>query len=237
MSLQQRDLFIREIFATVAPYLDLLSSGFSLGFDRFWRMKAVEMSGIGEGERVLDVCTGTGELAFLLSKKVGPGGSVTGADFCEEMLNRARRKMGSGHRNLSYILSDAKQLPFRDKTFDAVTVSFGMRNIPDTVPALREIRRVLRPGGKFICLELTQPQHSWFLAIYEWYVFRIMPFVAEFIIKTRAPYLYLPRSIKAFYQPEEFKDVIAGCGFAGTQADSLTMGIATIYRAVKPVTE
>jgi demethylmenaquinone methyltransferase/2-methoxy-6-polyprenyl-1,4-benzoquinol methylase len=232
MSLQQRDLFIKQIFSTVAPYVDLLSSGFSLGFDHLWRMKAVSVSGIRQGERVLDVCTGTGELALLLAQKVGPGGTVTGADFCEEMLSRAREKTKS-KRNLSYILSDAKELPFPDNTFDTVTVAFGMRNIPDTIFALKEIKRVMKPGGKFICLELTRPQAAWFRTAYEWYVFRFMPFIAEIVVKTAAPYLYLPRSIKAFYPPDEFRRVIAECGYTNVTIDSMTMGIATIYRAVK----
>jgi demethylmenaquinone methyltransferase/2-methoxy-6-polyprenyl-1,4-benzoquinol methylase len=233
MSLEQRDLFIRHIFSTVAPYVDLLSSGFSFGFDHFWRTRAVVGSGIREGDRVLDVCTGTGELALLLAEKVGDTGSVTGADFCEEMLKRAREKTGKNHKNLSYILSDAKRLPFRDNTFDAVTVAFGMRNIPDTTLALREIKRVLKPGGRFVCLELTKPQVRWFRWIYEWYVFRVMPLIAEVVVKTAAPYLYLPRSINAFYQPAEFKTVIASCGYESVTVDSLTMGIATLYRAVK----
>ncbi len=233
MSLEQRDLFIRHIFSTVAPYVDLLSSGFSFGFDHFWRTRAVVRSEIHAGDRVLDVCTGTGELALLLAKKVGDAGSVTGADFCEEMLKRAREKTGKNHKNLSYILSDAKRLPFRDDTFDAVTVAFGMRNIPDTTLALREIKRVLKPGGRFVCLELTKPHVRWFRWIYEWYVFRVMPLIAEVVVKTAAPYLYLPRSINAFYQPAEFKAVIASCGYESVTVDSMTMGIATLYRAVK----
>jgi len=233
MSLEQRDLFIKHIFSTVAPHVDLLSSGFSFGFDHFWRNQAVFRSGIHEGEKVLDVCTGTGELAFLLAQRVGPRGLVTGADFCQEMLDRAKTKSGQQHQNLTFILSDAKRLPFPDKTFDAVTVAFGMRNIPDTSLALLEIKRVLKPGGKFICLELTKPHSSWFRAIYEWYVFRIMPFIGNLVVKTAAPYLYLPRSINAFYPPDEFKRIIANNGFSGVTVDSLTMGIATLYRAEK----
>jgi demethylmenaquinone methyltransferase/2-methoxy-6-polyprenyl-1,4-benzoquinol methylase len=233
MSLQQRDLFIKQIFTTVAPHVDTLSSGFSLGFDHFWRLKAVELSGIRKGERVLDVCTGTGELAVLLSQQVGSDGSVTGADFCQEMLDQARRKKRDRHANITFILSDAKHLPFADNSFDAVTVSFGMRNIPDTGLALREIKRVLKPGGKFVCLELTRPPEGWFRSVYEWYVFRMMPFIAEIVVKTAAPYLYLPRSIKAFYPPSEFRRLITESGYTDVTIHSMTGGIATIYRAVK----
>lgn len=233
MSLEQRDLFIRQIFSTVAPHVDLLSTGFSFGFDHFWRRQAVSRSGIREGGRVLDVCTGTGELAFLLSERVGPRGSVTGADFCEEMLDRARVKQGKARANLSFIFSDAKKLPYPDHSFDAVTAAFGMRNIPDTSMALTEIERVLKPGGTFVCLELTRPHNRWFRALYEWYVFKIMPFIGELVLKTATPYLYLPRSIDAFYPPDEFKRIIAESGFAEVTVDSMTLGIATLYRAVK----
>ena len=234
MSLTKRDLFIKQIFSTVAPYLDSLSSGFSFGLDHLWRARTVADSGIRKGSQVLDVCTGTGELAFQLARVVGPSGSVTGADFCEEMLVRARNKSNGHYPNITFICSDAKSLPFPDKTFDAVTVAFGMRNIPDTALALAEIRRVMKPGGTFVCLELTRPERAWFRALYEWYVFKVMPFIGNIVVKTAAPYLYLPRSIKAFYPPEEFRRIIAACGFTSVSVDSLSMGIATLFRAKNP---
>lgn len=233
MSLQQRDLFIKHIFTTVAPYVDSLSSGFSFGLDRCWRKKAVARSGIRRGDRVLDICTGTGKLAVILLEQVGPAGFVTGADFCEEMLQQARKKTFASRANLSFILSDAKSLPFRENMFDAVTVAFGMRNIPDTSLALHELHRVLKPGGRFICLELTRPQNKWFRMLYEAYVFRIMPVIGKIVVQTAAPYLYLPRSINAFYPPEEFGRRITDCGFDQVTFSSMTLGTVTLFTAVK----
>jgi len=233
MSTETRDKFINRIFTTVAPYVDALSHGFSLGLDRTWRKKAVALSGIKQGDRVLDICAGTGELAFILARVVGPEGIVVATDFCENMLAMAHRKKNGGHPNLSFSLADAKDIPFPDNSFDAVTVAFGMRNIPDTILALKEIRRVLKPGGKFLCLELTRPKNRWFLALYKWYIFRVMPFISNMVMKSSAPYLYLPRSIEAFYQPPEFREVIMDNGFSDVAVDSLTMGIATVYRASK----
>jgi demethylmenaquinone methyltransferase / 2-methoxy-6-polyprenyl-1,4-benzoquinol methylase len=228
-----RDKFIKHIFTTVAPYVDALSHGFSLGLDRSWRKKAVALSGIRPGDRVLDICAGTGELAFALLPAVGPKGSITATDFCERMLEIAKKKKGDNHGNMTFQVADAKALPFPDKSFDAVTVGFGMRNIPDTILALKEIRRVLKPRGRFICLELTQPHTPVLHRLYSWYLSRFMPFVSNLVMKSSAPYLYLPRSIEAFYQPPEFQAVIARNGFDNVAIDSLTLGIATVYRASK----
>jgi len=233
MSTETRDKFIKHIFTTVAPYVDALSHGFSLGLDRSWRRKAVELSGIKPGDQVLDICAGTGELAFALLPAVGLKGSITATDFCENMLEIAKQKKGGNHANLTFQVADAKALPFPEQSFDAVTVGFGMRNIPDTILALKEIRRVLKPGGTFICLELTQPQTPVLHRLYSWYLSRFMPFVSNLVMKSSAPYLYLPRSIEAFYQPPEFREIIASNGFDNVAIDSLTLGIATVYRASK----
>lgn len=234
MSTESRDKFVKNIFTIVAPYVDALSHGFSLGLDRGWRRKAVALSGILPGDKVLDICAGTGELAYEILPAVGATGSVTATDFCENMLAFAKKKHGADSANLIFQVADAKSLPFPDNAFDAVTVGFGMRNIPDTVLALQEVRRVLKPGGRFVCLELTKPQNPLLGRLYNWYLSRFMPFVSNLVMKSSAPYLYLPRSIEAFYQPPEFREIIAKNGFSDVRVDSLTLGIATIYRAGKP---
>jgi demethylmenaquinone methyltransferase / 2-methoxy-6-polyprenyl-1,4-benzoquinol methylase len=233
VQLKPRDQYIQNIFTTVAPHLDMLTSGFSFGLDHVWRTRAVSRSGIREGEQVLDVCTGTGKLAFLLSRRVGLRGSVTGVDFCQEMIELAKVKAGSRYKNVSFRCADAQQVPFPDNSFDAVTVAYGIRNIPDTEAALSEFKRVLKPGGKFICVELTKPRAAWFRALYDWYTFKVMPVIAMRIMKNAKPYVYLPRSIDTFHSPEAFTSLITACGYTDVTTYPMTMGIATITRAVK----
>lgn len=233
MNQAERDSYIRGIFSTVAPVVDPLTNAFSFGLCHLWRRALVSLSGIRKGDSVLDACTGTGELAVLLAEKVGPEGFVTGIDFCEDMLAIAKKKIDPPLPNLSFSVGDAKKVGFADNTFDAATVSFGMRNIPDTAAALREMRRVLRPGGSFLCLELTQPLKRWFVPVYKWYVFKIIPFIGKIFTKSAAPYSYLPVSIETYYKPAEFMRVMQECGFSDVRVHSLSLGIATIYQGKK----
>jgi demethylmenaquinone methyltransferase/2-methoxy-6-polyprenyl-1,4-benzoquinol methylase len=226
-----RDTLVKDIFATIADRIDFLSSLFCFGMDEIWRRKLVSSSKLSSGEKVLDVCTGTGKLAFLLSKKVRPEGSVVGADFCEEMLVVARKNFSSKAPNISFVISDAKNLIFDDNSFDVVTVSFGIRNVPDTSQALREARRVLKPGGRFYCLELTSPQKTWFMPFYDYYCFHIMPFIAKMILKTGIPFNYLPRSIHAFPSADEFGHMIEECGFSDVTVHRMSLGVATLFAA------
>lgn len=233
MLLKGRDASIRDIFSTVAPYIDTLSTAFSFGLSGLWRKRLVSESCIRPNDKVLDVCTGTGELALLIKGILGPDGSLTCVDFCEEMLSLANKKLSPDNKKTTLSLSDAKNLEFNDSSFDLVTVAFGMRNIPDTILALKEIRRVLRPGGRFYCLELTRPSKKWFLPLYNFYAFRIIPFLGRLITKSEVPYRYLPRSIDSFYSPDEFRRVIAGCGFSRVSLNPMTLGVAAIFGALK----
>jgi len=233
MQKEQKARTIQNMFTNLAPHLDLFTRGFSLGLDQYWRKRGVRFSGIKPGDRVLDICAGTGELAFILSRAVGNEGSIVGTDYCENMLELARKKMGNKYSNVTFRFADATKTPFSDNTFDAVTVAYGMRNIPDTIAALKEIRRVLKPGGIFLCVELTEPQNRLFRAIYRWYSFRVMPFVSNLVIKTADPFVYLPRSIEEFHRPPVFTKLITDNDFSDVAVDSMTMGIATAFRAKK----
>jgi demethylmenaquinone methyltransferase/2-methoxy-6-polyprenyl-1,4-benzoquinol methylase len=237
MTTTQKDIFIRNIFTITAPHLDFLTSLFSFGICHLWRRKAVSLSGIKAEDKILDICTGTGDMAVQLMGKIGPQGSLTGIDFCENMLELAREKvkkrMNGRPRNVSFALGDAKDIRFSDNSFDLATAGFGMRNIPDTTAALKEVKRVLKPGGRFVCLELTRPYNKWLLPFYSWYVCKVMPFISKFFIKTAAPYTYLPDSIETFYPPSEFIRVIRHCGFTNVQVHPMSLGIATIFTAVK----
>jgi len=229
-----RDVFIKEIFSSIAPKIDFLSSFFSFGLDQGWRSTLVSVLALKEGEKVLDVCAGTGELSLLISEKVGERGSIFAADFSAEMLGMASKKLNTRTSNITFSLSDAKNLAFLPNSFDAVTVAFGMRNVVDTAAALQEAYRVLKPGGRFGCLELTSPKTGWVKPLYTVYCFEVMPFIAKKVLKTDVPYNYLPRSIEAFPASEEFKNILETCGFTGVTIHPMTHGIATIYKARKP---
>lgn len=237
MPQDEKSSFVKKIFSEIAPHIDFLTNTFSFGFSKIWRRKLISISGIKNGEMVLDVCTGTGDLALLIAKKAGPNGCVTGIDFCKEMLDVAKNKIAKRNNpkqsKIHLVLADAKNLVFSENTFDTATASFGIRNIPDAAAALKEIRRVLKPDGRFLCLELTKPKKKWLLPLYKFYTFKLMPFIAKIVSKTVLPYSYLPQSIEAFYVTEDFRKLLNDCGFDNVIACPMTFGIATLFVAEK----
>jgi ubiquinone/menaquinone biosynthesis methyltransferase len=193
----QREAGVKTMFDRIAGRYDLMNSVMSAGLHHRWRARAVELARVGPGGRALDVCCGTGDLALALRQAIGPGGEVVGLDFSEAMLDEARAKSAARNAEVEWIRGNALELPFEDASFDAATVGFGIRNVVDLPRALAEMRRVVRPGGRVVVLEITTPERpplSWFYAL--WFD-RIVPLLGTLTGEHDA-YSYLPESVKRF---------------------------------------
>jgi demethylmenaquinone methyltransferase/2-methoxy-6-polyprenyl-1,4-benzoquinol methylase len=233
---------IRRMFAEISPRYDFLNHFLSLNTDRSWRRKAARELALSPGSTVLDVCTGTGDLALELTSALrgSQESLVVGTDFTPEMVRIGERKRARrGVRNLCLLLADTLMLPFADRTFDAVTVAFGIRNLRDLRHGLREMLRVLRPEGQVAVLEFSMPQRAWLRQAIAPYFHRILPRLGGWISGTpsgREAYTYLPRSIGEFPSPEQFSRILLECGFCDVRRVSLTLGIALLHIARRPST-
>lgn len=221
---------VREMFSSIAPRYDVTNVVLSLGIDRLWRRAAVQESGAGPGGRVLDCATGTGDLALALRRAVEPGGTVVGMDFCAAMLEPAREKAHrAGLDDIRFEVGDALALPYPEGAFDIATIAFGIRNVDDPVRCLREMARVVRPGGRLVVLEFGQPDGVWG-ALYRFYSRRLMPAVGGLLTGNRSAYAYLPRTAAAFPAGERFLALMDEAGtFSSRRARSLTGGVAFVY--------
>ena len=217
--------YVREMFARVAPRYDLLNHLLSLNWDRRWRAAVARRFAavLARREaRVLDLCCGTGDLALALSGK-GPA-SVIGADFCHPMLERAARK------SLTRLVeADALRLPFPDSSFDLVTVAFGFRNLADYEAGLREMLRLLRPGGQVGLLEFSEPPGVLFGPLYRFYFRHVLPRLGGAISGDRAAYTYLPASVEQFPSPEAFAQWMGEVGFTDVKFGRFTGGVACLH--------
>ncbi|MDX1931916.1 MAG: ubiquinone/menaquinone biosynthesis methyltransferase, partial [Capsulimonadales bacterium] len=182
------------------------------------------------GNRALDVCTGTGDFAFELARRVGPNGQVIGTDFSAPMLGLGERKRTVrrlGHVRL--MLADTQALPFPDGCFDAVTVGFGIRNVADIPKGIAEMARVSRSGGRVVLLEFNQPKHPWFATLYRWYSFSVMPWLGGLVSGKRAAYEYLPSSVAAFHSREEIAGFMERAGLRNIRIKDLMLGAVVIH--------
>ncbi|MEK6799905.1 MAG: ubiquinone/menaquinone biosynthesis methyltransferase [Planctomycetota bacterium] len=216
---------VRAMFNAIAPRYELVNTVFSAGRDASWRRHAVQLAGVRPDDDVLDVACGTGDFARAFLR--GGARSVTGCDFAHEMLLRA-----AGLSSSSRIEADALRLPFADESFSIVSCAFGVRNFQSLEAGLREIRRVLRPGGRAVILEFTRPTNTIFRFLYEFYAGRIMPAAAAIVGRDRSgAYRYLPRSVVSFLTADEMVRCLQGCGFGGPRATALSWGIVAVYVA------
>ena len=220
---------VREMFSAISPRYDLLNRLLSAGLDQGWRRRVVALSGVQAGGRALDLCAGTGDLAVMLAARVGTDGEAVGLDFCEDMLVHARRKYPvSTWPQLRFTCGDAIELPFEGDIFDTVTMAFGLRNLADPSRGFREMRRVVRPGGTVVVLELTRPGGLLRLLYYP-YLFIVLPLLGGLVSGRFNAYRYLARSIAEFLPPERVLEQMREAGLVQGRAIRLLGGIATIF--------
>ena len=225
---------VREMFDNIAPRYDLLNHTLSVNIDRIWRRRAVNEVRRANPRRILDVATGTGDLAIALARRIRDV-QVMGVDLSEEMLAVARRKVEARGLDSRIVLErgDAEHLEVADASVDAATVAFGVRNFGDLAAGLRELARTIRPGGKVVILEFSRPRNRVFRALYEFYSYKILPRIGGMVSKDKRAYEYLPASVGEFPAPKEFMAMMERAGFRECRARSQSFGIAQIYTGQK----
>lgn len=222
------------MFDNIAPTYDRLNHLLSMNIDRIWRRRTVNAVAKSAPATILDVATGTGDLALALAKRI-PAAQIVGVDLSAEMLRVAEKKVGERGMAAQIVLQqgDAEHLEFDDGSFDAVTVAFGVRNFEDIASGLREMRRVLKSGGQLVVLELSTPKNRLFNALYNGYSHRVLPRIGGMVSSDDKAYEYLPASVDEFPSPERFVEMLNSAGFTKCRSRSQSFGIAFIYTAIK----
>ena len=224
---------IAGMFDAIAGRYDFLNHLLSAGIDRGWRRRAIRSLQLTGRERVLDLCTGTGDLAIAAARAHPPAARVIGIDFAAGMLRIAKNKVASQGLNgrATVLRGDATRIPIATASVDAVTVAFGIRNVVDVAAACSEMSRVLKPGGRIAILEFSVPTLPAFRHAYLWYMRHVMPRVGRAVSRHDGAYSYLQASIDAFITPEEFVTILRQCGFAEIDPVPLTFGCVFLYAA------
>ena len=228
---RQTDQFatqVRGMFDRIAGVYDLMNTAMTAGLHHRWRERAADRAELAPGDRALDVCCGTGDLALELARRTGPGGEVVGCDFSEPMLRLAREKARDRAVEIRFEWADALALPYEDGSFDAVTVGFGVRNFSDLDRGLAEMARVLRPGGRLVILEITQPTRPPLSSFFSIWFDRIVPALGT-LAGDRDAYTYLPESVKRFPRPEGLAARMDAAGLERIRWTVLAGGIIAIH--------
>lgn len=228
---------VRRMFGEIAGRYDFLNHLLSLNVDRYWRRRTVKLVPPRAGTKLLDVCTGTGDLALAYDRAARSQIKITAADFCHEMLVLGREKAAKGGADdrVSFVEADAQSLPLASDQYDIVCVAFGLRNVADTVAGLAEMTRVCAPGGRVAVLEFSTPGWQPFKSLYGWYFRRVLPRVGGwFAGQGAAAYRYLPASVGEFPQGEALAGMMRSCGLIDVELHALTFGVATLYVGKKP---
>jgi len=233
MPVQKKKDDVKKMFDDISNRYDFLNHFLSFGIDNIWRRKLTSLLSIKNPKNILDVATGTGDLAIAMAK-LNPL-NITGIDIAEKMLDIARVKVRQRKLNgiITFTPGDAEKIPFSDGSFDAVTVAFGVRNYEHLLQGLKEMNRVLKPGGTMMILEFSHPRSGILKFIYKLYSRTIIPFTGKVISKNSYAYQYLPDSVAAFPSGEDFLEILKGAGLNNRRQYPLSGGIASIYMAEK----
>ncbi len=223
---------VELMFDRISPKYDLLNRLCSLGTDQAWRRKVIRLLGKEPVDSLLDVATGTADLAIMARRNAK---QITGADISAGMLDYGRSKVSRAglSAQIKLVQADAANLPFTDASFDAITVAFGVRNFEDLQAGIRGMVRVLKPGGRLFVLEFSKPQRFPFKQLFRFYFHRVMPLIGRLVSKDPAAYTYLPESVEVFPQGKEFAQILASSDLTEIRLYPLTFGVATLYCARK----
>jgi demethylmenaquinone methyltransferase/2-methoxy-6-polyprenyl-1,4-benzoquinol methylase len=226
---------VNSMFSRIARRYDLANRLLSFGLDVWWRWRLVRAVHRGRPRAVLDLATGSGDVAFALARKLPAETRLLGMDFCQPMLDQAVSKRAAAaprYDHVTFQQGDGLALPLPDGEFDAVTISFGLRNMADRHRALSEMRRVLRPGGRLFVLEFSQP-YPWFRPVYLFYLRHLLPWIAGRVTGDKAAYIYLNESIEAFPGRPALSEELKAAGFTSAKASALALGIVALHEATR----
>lgn len=227
---------VHYIFSKIAKRYDLMNSVLSLWQHKLWRSATMRRMNVRSGQSAVDVCTGTGDWALSLATAAGPAGKVVGVDFCEPMLEegvRKAKKAGMADR-IEMIHGNAMALPFADNTFDYATIGFALRNVPDIEQVIREMKRVVKPGGLVVSLELSKPELPVFRSIYYFYFEKMLPKIGSLAAKDDVSYSWLPESLRGFPDRQGLANLFERVGLEKVESKPLTFGIAAMHIGYKP---
>ena len=226
---------VRAVFDSVATRYDLMNDLMSLGIHRLWKRFAVELSGVRRGQQVLDLASGTGDLAARFAGLVGPQGRVVMSDINAAMLEQGRVRMAEQGLvgNIEYAQVNAEDIPFADNSFDCVTIGFGLRNVTDKQRALDSMYRVLKPGGRVLILEFSHAKAEPLKSVYDLYSFKLLPVMGRVVANDEASYRYLAESIRMHPDQETLKAMLEQSGFVRCDYHNLTGGIVAVHRGFK----
>jgi demethylmenaquinone methyltransferase/2-methoxy-6-polyprenyl-1,4-benzoquinol methylase len=230
-----KERLVRGVFDSVANRYDLMNDLMSAGIHRLWKRFTLELSAVREGQTILDIAGGTGDLAAKFSRLVGPTGQVVLADINDSMLRVGRDRLidkgASG--NIHTVQCDAQALPFPDNSIDCITIAFGLRNVTDKDKALRSMERVLKPGGRLLVLEFSKPTNPLLENAYDLYSFKILPLMGKLVANDEDSYRYLAESIRKHPDQETLLEMMEDAGFVNCQYHNMTGGIVAVHKGIK----